>query len=96
MASSLIRPAARLQSFSRVSIRRIATTSSSKASASAAAVSDTHTPSHTAFFPEEPEAPSVKTQIPGPNAQKYVAELGQVFETRSLNMPADYTKSFGN
>ncbi|KAI1768785.1 4-aminobutyrate aminotransferase [Hypoxylon sp. FL1150] len=48
------------------------------------------------FLPGEPEGPSVKTEIPGPESKEYIAKLNQVFDTRSLNMLADYTKSVGN
>lgn len=44
----------------------------------------------------EPEGPSVKTAIPGPKAKVAIAELDQVFDTRSLNMLTDYSKSAGN
>ncbi|CAD6442890.1 8a15c986-9142-4186-a56d-a48e0b6bd143 [Sclerotinia trifoliorum] len=44
----------------------------------------------------EPEAPVVKTAIPGPESQKAIAELDKVFDTRSVNMLADYQKSVGN
>ncbi|KAF1730341.1 4-aminobutyrate aminotransferase [Beauveria bassiana] len=48
------------------------------------------------FFPEEPEAPTVKTAIPGPNGKKAISELDQVFDTRSVNFLSDYSKSIGN
>lgn len=48
------------------------------------------------FYNGEPEGPVVKTAIPGPNSQALITELDTVFDTRSLNMLADYTKSFGN
>ena len=48
------------------------------------------------YFAGEPEAPVVKTEIPGPASKEYIAKLDQVFDTRSLNMLADYTKSVGN
>ncbi|KAK7987584.1 hypothetical protein PG989_007899 [Apiospora arundinis] len=48
------------------------------------------------FYPGEPEAPVLKTAIPGPKSQEKIAELDKVFDTRSLNMLADYTQSFGN
>ncbi|QSZ30628.1 hypothetical protein DSL72_000186 [Monilinia vaccinii-corymbosi] len=54
------------------------------------------TPSVKPFFTGEPERPHVKTAIPGPESQKAVAELDTVFDTRSLNMLANYQKSFGN
>ncbi|KAK3295654.1 aminotransferase class-III-domain-containing protein [Chaetomium fimeti] len=49
------------------------------------------------FYPSwEPEGPSVKTEIPGPKSKAAIAELDEVFDTRSLNMLTDYTKSVGN
>ncbi|KAK8041916.1 4-aminobutyrate aminotransferase [Apiospora rasikravindrae] len=48
------------------------------------------------FYPGEPEAPELKTAIPGPKSQEHIAKLDKVFDTRSLNMLADYTQSFGN
>jgi 4-aminobutyrate aminotransferase/(S)-3-amino-2-methylpropionate transaminase len=48
------------------------------------------------FFPDEPAGPIIKTAIPGPESQKAIAELDKVFDTRSLNMLANYQKSFGN
>ncbi|KAI1107220.1 4-aminobutyrate aminotransferase [Jackrogersella minutella] len=50
---------------------------------------------HTFSVPE-PDAPEVKTAIPGPASKKYIDKLDKVFDTRSLNMLADYTKSAGN
>ncbi len=49
-----------------------------------------------AFFPNEPQGPVVKTQIPGPEAKKGTEELGKVFDNRATNLMADYTKSVGN
>ncbi len=48
------------------------------------------------FFPNEPEAPTVKSVIPGPNGKKAISELDQVFDTRSVNFLSDYSKSIGN
>ncbi|KAH6681708.1 4-aminobutyrate aminotransferas-like protein [Halenospora varia] len=48
------------------------------------------------FFPDEPAGPIVKTAIPGPESKKAIAELDEVFDTRSLNMLANYQKSLGN
>lgn len=48
------------------------------------------------FFPEEPAGPVVKTAIPGPKSKKAIEELDKVFDTRSLNMLANYHQSFGN
>lgn len=48
------------------------------------------------FFPNEPEAPTVKTAVPGPSGKKAISELDEVFDTRSVNFLADYKKSVGN
>jgi 4-aminobutyrate aminotransferase / (S)-3-amino-2-methylpropionate transaminase len=48
------------------------------------------------FYAGEPDAPSVKTAIPGPEAKRQIEALNDVFDTRSLNMLTDYQKSFGN
>lgn len=48
------------------------------------------------FFPDEPTGPTVKTQIPGPKSKEIIQDLDKVFDTRSLNMVANYQKSFGN
>nr|POF11508.1 4-aminobutyrate aminotransferase [Quercus suber] len=52
--------------------------------------------SEQAFFPGEPSAPIVKTAIPGPVSKQAIAHLDTVFDTRSLNMMADYRSSIGN
>lgn len=48
------------------------------------------------FYAGEADSPIVKTDIPGPKSQEHITKLDEVFDTRSLNMLADYTKSFGN
>lgn len=48
------------------------------------------------YFAEEPKEPIVKTEIPGPESKKAIEKLNKVFDTRALNMMADYTKSVGN
>lgn len=48
------------------------------------------------FYEGEPDGPVLKTAIPGPKAKASIAELDKVFDTRSLNMLTDYTKSIGN
>lgn len=63
------------------------------ATAAAAAATDSGEQS---FFPDEPKLPIVKTQIPGPKSQKAIEKLSKVFDTRSLNMMADYSRSYGN
>jgi 4-aminobutyrate aminotransferase / (S)-3-amino-2-methylpropionate transaminase len=48
------------------------------------------------FFPDEPEGPSIKTEIPGPQSKSLIQELEKIFDTRSLNMMGDYITSTGN
>jgi len=48
------------------------------------------------FHKDEPVAPILKTKIPGPKAIEAVKQLDRVFDTRSINMMADYTQSVGN
>lgn len=62
--------------------------------AAAAAVPETN--SEQAFFPDEPTGPIVQTQVPGPESKKAIERLSKVFDTRSLNMMADYSRSYGN
>lgn len=71
------------------------TSSRPLASAAAAMVSDNST-TEQPFFPDEPSGPQVRTAIPGPQSKKAIEELDKVFETRSLNMIANYQNSFGN
>jgi 4-aminobutyrate aminotransferase / (S)-3-amino-2-methylpropionate transaminase len=44
----------------------------------------------------EPEGPKLQGALPGPKAKEATAQLDKVFDTRSVNMLADYTKSYGN
>jgi 4-aminobutyrate aminotransferase/(S)-3-amino-2-methylpropionate transaminase len=48
------------------------------------------------FFPNEPAGPIITTAIPGPKAKQAIGELDKVFDTKSVNMVANYQKSFGN
>ncbi|KAL5003173.1 4-aminobutyrate aminotransferase [Aspergillus recurvatus] len=48
------------------------------------------------YFPNEPTAPKLTAAIPGPKNKAATEELNEVFDVRSLNMLADYTKSVGN
>lgn len=48
------------------------------------------------YFPDEPAGPVIRTAIPGPESKKAIAHLDSVFDTRSLNMMANYQNSFGN
>lgn len=49
-----------------------------------------------AFFPNEPSAPVVATQSPGPNSRKASDSLSKVFDSRAVYFVADYAKSVGN
>lgn len=60
------------------------------------AVASMRLASSKAFFPNEPTKPTVKTNVPGPEGSKAIKELGEVFDNRSVNFLADYTKSEGN
>jgi hypothetical protein len=72
-------------------------TSLPRAYASAAAAAKTPESSgEQPFFPNEPARPTIKTAIPGPKSKKAIEELDKVFDTRSLNMLANYQQSFGN
>jgi 4-aminobutyrate aminotransferase/(S)-3-amino-2-methylpropionate transaminase len=64
--------------------------------ASVATASASSSSGEQSFFPDEPRGPIVKTQIPGPKSQQAIEKLTKVFDTRSLNMMADYKKSYGN
>jgi 4-aminobutyrate aminotransferase/(S)-3-amino-2-methylpropionate transaminase len=96
LSSRLTPPAAR------ISLRTLASASVSRrggASAAASAFdssSSSSSTSDTAFFPDEPTGPRVTTPIPGPNAKRALEELDKVFDTRSLNMMANYQHSYGN
>ena len=95
--ASLLRTTARLPPLSRVvATRSISSTSRPAASATAAAVMHQSPQAETAFFPEEPKTPRVVTSIPGPKSMQAIKELDKVFDTRSLNMLANYQDSFGN
>jgi len=85
-----IRAAARLRAVAprSASIRRYAS--------AATATKSSHSSSTESPFVNEPAGPTVKTTIPGPQSKKAIEDLHTVFDTRSLNMLADYTKSSGN
>lgn len=63
---------------------------------SAAAAKTPETSGEQPFFPDEPTGPIVMTAIPGPKSKQAIADLDKVFDTRSLNMLANYQQSFGN
>lgn len=86
-----LRAAARL----RPAVTRI-TNSSPRFYGAAAAVKSSPSSGEQPFFPDEPAGPTVKTAIPGPQSKKAIEDLHKVFDTRSLNMLANYEKSYGN
>jgi 4-aminobutyrate aminotransferase/(S)-3-amino-2-methylpropionate transaminase len=89
-----LRAAARLRP---LSTRPLKTPLQRRHAGAAAAAAIKSTPSGAApFFPNEPSGPTVKTAIPGPQSKKAIEELDRVFDTRSLNMLANYQKSLGN
>lgn len=99
--ASLTKTAARLAwPSSRIpytSSRSLASKTAPKAAAATvAAFQPSHDLYEQPFFPEEPSAPIVRTAIPGPVSAKAIAHLDTVFDTRSLNMMANYQNSMGN
>ncbi|KAL9125449.1 MAG: hypothetical protein Q9217_005347 [Psora testacea] len=94
--ASFLRVSSGVRSFTPLSaIRPITTTS--KAGANAMATANMQQSSlEQPFFPDEPHRPTIQTAIPGPQSKKAVEELDRVFDTRSLNMLANYQNSFGN
>ncbi|KAI9746332.1 MAG: 4-aminobutyrate transaminase [Claussenomyces sp. TS43310] len=92
-----IRAAARLRPIASQLVNRAPRSAFQRTYTSAAAAMKTPEASAVEpFFADEPAAPIVKTAIPGPESQKAIEELDQVFDTRSINMLADYQKSYGN
>lgn len=97
MMATLLRQALRLRPITqKLRIRSITTTTQSQATAAAAVDHDSPSLFDQPFFPDEPHKPRVRTPIPGPKSKKAIAELNQVFDTRSLNMLANYQQSYGN
>jgi 4-aminobutyrate aminotransferase / (S)-3-amino-2-methylpropionate transaminase len=79
-------------------IRTLASATTPKSASAAAAVQHAAPIEAMAqpFFPDEPTAPIIRTAIPGPNSKRAITDLDRVFDTRSLNMIANYQKSLGN
>lgn len=75
--------------------RYINTTTKLRATAAAALFSESSSDEQP-YFSNEPQRPQIRTEIPGPKSKKAIAELDKVFDTRSLNMIANYQESFGN
>ena len=94
--ASLLRTTSRLRPLSRLNaVRSITSTARPRASV-ATAMAPEHSNEEASFFPDEPQGPQVRTAIPGPKSKKAIEELNRVFDTRSLNMLANYQNSFGN
>jgi 4-aminobutyrate aminotransferase/(S)-3-amino-2-methylpropionate transaminase len=89
--SRSVLPRSLLQPASRVAPIALQRRYASAAASAVAAVNDEQS-----FFPDEPTAPIVKTQIPGPESSREIERLGKIFDTRSLNMMANYQQSYGN
>ena len=66
------------------------------ASAAAATVQFETSPTASPFFADEPVGPRIQTPIPGPKSKAAITNLHNVFDTRSLNMMANYQQSYGN
>lgn len=98
--SSFLRTASKLRPVAQRTIARpsaaIATPVSRQYASAAAAATSAPAPSEQPYFSDEPAGPIVKGSIPGPQSAKAIEKLGKVFDTRSLNMMADYRKSYGN
>jgi 4-aminobutyrate aminotransferase/(S)-3-amino-2-methylpropionate transaminase len=99
--SSFMRSASRLQPVLRASTRtaftrRMATQSPPRAASAATAQHTVADAIEQPLFADEPTGPVMRTQIPGPEGKKAIAELDKVYETRSLNMMCNYQNSFGN
>ena len=89
MRLPIVRPAAQV-------VSKIAPTALRRQYASAAAATVASNNIEQAFFPDEPNQPIIKTQIPGPKSKAAIERLSKVTDTRSLNMMANYQQSYGN
>jgi len=94
-ASRSLRPLSRFTA-PRAAIRSYASVSESRNATAAAAVQYDTSPMGAPFFADEPVGPKVVTAIPGPKSKEAIAKLHEVFDTRSLNMMANYQQSYGN
>ena len=94
--ASILRAPSRLRPLIRLSARRPITTTTKPAASIATAHIAEHIVSEQPFFPDEPSKPHMRTAFPGPESKKAIEDLDKVFDTRSLNMMANYQNSFGN
>lgn len=98
---SFLRYSTRLQAVSGIARRPLhrAISTSVKPCAGVASAMQSVTETFTGerpYFVEEPEHPRVHTSIPGPKSKAAIEHLNRVFDTRSLNMLANYPQSVGN
>lgn len=92
--SVLARAALRAPKFT--ASRAFASQTTPKAASAAAVHASSDNATEQPFFADEPARPIVRTAIPGPISQKAIAHLDSVFDTRSLNMMANFHNSIGN
>ncbi|KAL9138342.1 MAG: hypothetical protein Q9175_000438 [Cornicularia normoerica] len=94
--TSIVRVSSRIRPLTRLStIRPITTTTKLAASIATEQVAE-QTASEQLFFPNEPFKPHMRTAIPGPESKRAIEDLDKVFDTKNLNMMANYQNSFGN
>ncbi|MCJ1225390.1 4-aminobutyrate transaminase [Toensbergia leucococca] len=94
--ASLLRTTSRVRPFTRLVTRRSITTTTRPAASAAAATMPETSSAEQPFFADEPYGPQIRTTIPGPLSKNAIKDLDRVFDTRSLNMLANYQNSFGN
>ncbi|KAL8794890.1 MAG: hypothetical protein Q9195_002602 [Heterodermia aff. obscurata] len=99
--ASMARNAARLRPLTRpppptfLPTRAVTTSARPAANVAAAMIPEESTVDQP-FFPSEPQGPTIRTSIPGPESKKAIRHLDRTFDIRSLNMMANYQNSFGN
>ena len=93
---SILRLPLTFRSLPRLATIKPITTTTKPAASMANAQLREQTTSEQPFFPDEPLTPQLRTAIPGPKSRRAIEDLNSVFDTRSLNMMANYQNSFGN
>jgi 4-aminobutyrate aminotransferase / (S)-3-amino-2-methylpropionate transaminase len=94
--ASILRRQGAFKPLAQLTAKRYITSTSKPAASAAAATKQSTSGDPASYFPDEPQGPILKTQVPGPRAQKLIKELDQLFDIRSLNMMANYYNSIGN
>lgn len=82
--ASMVRPSFRLRSAARLPAARCLSSSAQLRAA------------EKPYFPNEPAGPKMVTSFPGPSNKEAADKLDKIFDSRSLNMLSDYSKSIGN